>query len=93
MIVGKALKMAEMMNIPVLGLVENMSYFECPDCKSRHNIFGESKIDAVAAQHGIKNVAKLPMSPAVATLCDNGIIELFEGDWLEDCADVIENIK
>lgn len=93
MIVGKALKMAEMMDIPVLGLVENMSYFECPDCKSRHNIFGESKIDAVAAQHGIKNVAKLPMSPAVATLCDNGIIELFEGDWLEGVADVIENIK
>ena len=90
MIVEKAVKMADLMNIPVLGIVENMSYFECPDCKQRHAIYGESHIDRIAAEHGIANVAKLPIDPSLAKQCDMGVIELFEGDWLDELADAIE---
>ena len=64
-IVEKAVKMAEMMNIPVLCIVENMSYYECPDCHSRHSIFGESHIEEVAAKHNISAIAKLPVNPAI----------------------------
>lgn len=90
MIVDKAVKMANLMNIPVLGLVQNMSYFECPDCKGKHRIFGDGDIKEIANRHGIKNVAELPIDPALAKACDNGVIELFEGDWLEAMADEIE---
>lgn len=90
MIVDKAVKMANLMNIPVLGLVQNMSYFECPDCGGKHRIFGDSDIKEVAKRHGIKNVAELPIDPALTKACDNGVIELFEGDWLEAMADAIE---
>ena len=90
MIVEKAVKMADMMDIPVIGIVENMSYFECPDCKSRHSIYGESHIDEIAAKHGIQNVARLPIDPALAKQCDAGVIELFEGDWLDAMSDAIE---
>ena len=90
MIVEKAVKMADMMDIPVIGIVENMSYFECPDCKSRHTIYGESHIDEIAAKHGIQNVARLPIDPALAKQCDAGVIELFEGDWLDAMSDAIE---
>ena len=83
MIVGKAVKMANMMNIPVLGIVENMSYFECPDCGKRINIFGQSKIDKVAEEFGINVVAKLPINPEFATLSDNGEIEEFKGEYLD----------
>ncbi len=75
MIVGKAVKMANMMNIPVLGIVENMSYFECPDCKKRIEIFGKSNIVEVAEKFNIENVAKLPINPEFARLADNGAIE------------------
>jgi len=92
MIVEKAVKMAELMNVPVLGIVENMSYFECPDCGKRHAIFGESKIDEIAAAHGIKTVAKLPMSQEVASACDKGIAELLTAAELEEMAEVIENL-
>ncbi|MBE5737808.1 MAG: Mrp/NBP35 family ATP-binding protein [Clostridiales bacterium] len=91
MIVGKAVKMANMMNIPVLGIVENMSYFECPDCKKRINIFGESKIDKTAKEFGIENVAKLPINPEFAKLSDNGAIENFEGNYLDNILDAIIN--
>ncbi len=93
MIVGKAVKMAEMMNVPVLGIVENMAYYECPDCKSRHSIFGESHIEEVAAKYGIQSTAGMPINPKLAAACDKGMIELFEGDWLDKTADVIENLK
>lgn len=93
MIVGKAVKMAEMMNVPVLGIVENMAYYECPDCKSRHSIFGESHIEEVAAKYGINSIAGMPINPKLAAACDKGMIELFEGDWLDKTADVIENLK
>ena len=90
MIVTKAVKMAEMMHIPVLGLVENYSYFRCPDCGKEHAIFGESHIEAIAAKHGIPNTAKLPIDPAIAAACDAGRIEDVQGDWLGALADAIE---
>lgn len=90
MIVEKAVKMAEMMNIPVLGLVENMSTYTCPDCGKQHAIFGESHIEAIAAKHGIPNTAKLPIDPAIAAACDAGRIEDVQGDWLSSLADAIE---
>ena len=89
MIVGKAVKMADMMNIPVLGIVENMSYFECPDCHSRHAIFGDSHVDQVAADHGIETVARMPISPKLAAAADKGLLELFDGDWLDGLADTV----
>ena len=91
MIVEKAVNMAKMMNIPVLGLVENMSYFECPDCKKRHSIYGESHLEEIAAKHGIKNIARLPIDPELAKVSDSGLIELFEGDWLDELSDAIED--
>ncbi len=93
MIVEKAVKMAGMMNIPVLGIVENMSYFECPDCKSRHEIFGSSNVDAIAARNEITHVARLPISPALAEACDAGKIETVSAPWLENTVDLIERIK
>lgn len=90
MIVGKAVKMAEMMDIPILGIVENMSYFECPDCGRQHSIFGESHIDEYAAQYSIDTVSKIAINPKLATACDKGMIELFEGNWLDNLADKIE---
>lgn len=75
LIVEKAIKMAEMMDVPVLAIVENMSYYECPDCGKRHSIFGESKIEEVAKNHGIEKVFKLPIDPNVAASCDRGEIE------------------
>ena len=92
MIVSKAVKMAEMMNIPVLGLVENMSYALCPDCGKKINIFGESHIDSIAKEFNIPVLAKLPINPKLAAACDAGMIELFEGDWLENAADTIEKL-
>ncbi|MBE6915714.1 MAG: Mrp/NBP35 family ATP-binding protein [Ruminococcaceae bacterium] len=90
MIVGKAVKMAEMLNVPVLGLVENMSYFRCPDCGEKHEIFGASRIGELAAQYHIDTSARLPMDPKLAKLCDNGMIEQFEGEWIEHLADKVE---
>ena len=76
MIVGKAVKMANLMGINVLSIVENMSYFECPDCKKRYNIYGESKINEVASKYSIDTIDKLPINPEIAKLCDHGEIEL-----------------
>ncbi len=90
MIVGKAVKMAELMNVPVLGVVENMSYFECPDCRSRHAIFGESHIEDIARQHGITSVSRLPIDPKLAAAVDAGAIELFEGDWLDGLSVIVD---
>lgn len=91
-IVEKAVKMAEMMNIPVLGIVENMSYYECPDCHSRHSIFGESHIEEVAAKHNISAVAKLPVNPAIAAACDLGEIEALDAPWLSELSASIEKM-
>ncbi|MHB8961906.1 MAG: P-loop NTPase [Saccharofermentanales bacterium] len=92
MIVEKAVNMAKLMKIPILGIVENMSYAVCPDCGKEIRIFGESNIESVAAAHGIRNIARLPMDPEVAMQCDRGLIELFEGGWLDKMADMIESI-
>ena len=86
MIVEKAVRMAEMMNVPVLGIVENMSYYDCPDCGKRHSIFGESQLDVIAARHGIVNVARLPIDPAIAAACDAGSIETLDASWLDSFA-------
>ena len=92
MIVQKAVKMAEMMNVPVLGLVENMSYFTCPDCGKKHSIYGESNIDEIAKQNNTRVLARLPIDPRLARCVDAGLIELFEGDYLDGAADVIEKL-
>ena len=90
MIVAKAVNMANMMNVPVLGIVENMSYFKCPDCGKELKIFGESHIDEVAGQNGIDLIAKLPIDPAIAKACDEGRVEEIEGPWLSAIVDKIE---
>lgn len=87
MIVSKAVKMAEMMNIPILGLVENMSYFKCPDNDKEYAIFGDSHIDEIAQKHHLQVLAKLPIDPKLAAACDKGMVELFDGDWLDPIAD------
>ena len=89
MIVTKAVKMAEMMHIPVLGLVENYSYFRCPDCGTEHAIFGESHIERVAAALGLKVLARLPIDPAVAAACDAGRIEELEPNYLTAVAELL----
>ena len=88
-IVGKAVKMAQMMNVPVLGLVENMSYFQCPDCGARHEIFGKSRLSEIAARYEIGRTARLPMDPQLAALCDQGKIEEYQGLPLEELAQVV----
>ena len=88
-IVEKAVKMANMMNIPVLALVENMSYFECPTCKEKLSIFGESKIEETAKNYDIDIVAKIPIDPEFALLCDKGDIEKFNSEHLNAVLDKI----
>ncbi len=90
MIVEKAVNMAKMMHIPVLGLVENMSYFVCPDCGKKHAIYGESHLDAVAASFNITTTAKIPIDSKITAACDQGMIELTNGTWLDDFSDAIE---
>ena len=92
MIVSKAVEMAKMMNIPILGLVENYSYVKCPCCGEHFKMFGESHIDDIAAKYGLKVLAKLPMDVNLAAACDRGIVEMFDGDWLEGTADFLETI-
>lgn len=92
MVVEKAVKMAKMLNIEVLALVENMSYFVCPDCKKVHYIFGKSKLENVAASMGVKNAYRIPVNPELASQADGGLIELFEGDYLDGLCDVLEKI-
>lgn len=90
MIVLKAAHMAEKMNIPILGVVENMSYVQCPDCGKKIEIFGESKAAAMAEQIGCKNVARVPFDGALTKCADNGLVELFEGEYLDELFRAIE---
>ena len=90
MIVAKAVKMAEIMNIPIIGLVENMSYFRCPDNGKDYQIFGDSHIDEIAAQHNLEVLAKLPIEPKISAACDGGRIEFLDGDWLDPVAKILE---
>jgi len=91
MIVTKAVNMAGLMNIPVLGLVENYSYYECPDCGKRHSIFGgEGKLESLSAQTGIPVLAQLPIDPRVATAMDAGEIETAEPNYLTQVAAILD---
>ena len=91
MVVEKAVKMAEMMNVPIVGLVENMSYLTCPDCGKKLHIFGEGKTAEAAERHGLSVLAEMPIDPALASLVDAGDIESFQGNWLDAAADCLEN--
>lgn len=93
MIVSKAVKMAEMMKIPILGIVENMSYITCPDCNKEIKVFGESHIEEIAKEHNIDLIAKLPMDPKLAAACDKGLIELFEANDLDNIANFLEEME
>ncbi len=86
MIVEKAVKMAEMMDLPILGLIENYSYFKCPDCGKEHRIFGESHLEEIAKAHSLSVLARLPIDPALAKACDEGRVEQLERNYLEDVA-------
>ena len=92
MIVSKAVNMASLMNIRVLGLVENMSYVLCPDCGKHIDIFGMGKTDAVAAEFGFDLLARIPLDARLAALCDKGALELMENDYLSAAADKVESI-
>lgn len=92
MIVTKAVNMAKMMNIPILGIVENMSYFKCPDCEKEHKIYGESNIEQVAKDNDTKVLCKLPINPEIAKAVDNGTIEDLKGEYISSAADEIENV-
>lgn len=90
MIVSKAVGMAKMMNVPILGIVENMSYVKCPDCGKEISVFGESHVEETAKTYDLKVLDRLPIDPAIAKACDTGLIELFEGSFLDHTADVVE---
>ena len=92
MIVGKAVKMAQLMNIPILGLVENMSYFKCPDCGKEYDIFGKSHVAQEAATFEIPNYVRLPIDPNFAACVDKGEIEFLDVSPLDSIAEVIEKI-
>ena len=93
MIVTKAVKMANMMHIPVLGFVENYSYLECPDCGKRISVFGESKLDAVAAEFGLPVLARLPIDPKIAESYDNGQMESVEVDAMTAVVEAVEKAE
>ncbi|HHU11816.1 MAG TPA: Mrp/NBP35 family ATP-binding protein [Clostridiaceae bacterium] len=93
MIVSKAVKMAEMMNIPVFGLVENMSYFKCPDNDKEYKIFGDSHVDEIADKHGLDVLAKLPIDPKISAACDTGMIEFHEVDWFNAVAQQLAKMQ
>ena len=90
MVVEKAVKMAEMMEVPILGVVENMSYVACPDCGKQIHLFGQGKTAEAAERHHLPVLAEMPIDPALAALTDAGDIESFQGSWLEAAADKLE---
>jgi len=92
MIVEKAVNMAEMMKIPVLGLVENMSWIACPDCGRKIYPFGEGRAEEAAKRFGIPLLARLPMDPALAHACDTGVVELFNEDWMNAALEALETL-
>ena len=93
LIVEKAVNMAKLMNIPIVGIVENMSYFACPDCGKKHEIFGKSHVEEAAKTFGIPHFARLPMDPKLTSMVDRGAIELYEGDWLDGITDAIDEMS
>lgn len=93
MIVTKAVRMAQQMNIPILGVVENMSYVVCPDCGKPFRLYGESHVEEAAGQYGLQVLGRLPIDPKIAKACDLGEMEQFEGEWLDSAADALEALK
>ena len=93
MIVGKAVKMANMMNIPVLGVVENMSYVKCPDCGKEFSIFGDSKVDEVATEFDLKVLGRIPFDKKIAKACDEGNVESLDADFLDSAKEAIKRRK
>jgi Mrp family chromosome partitioning ATPase len=89
MVVEKAVKMAQLMNIPVVGLVENMSYLTCPDCGRKIFLFGEGRTEEAAARYGVPLLARMPIEPELAALMDRGDIESFQGEWLQGAVDAL----
>ncbi len=89
MIVEKAVNMASQMDIPVLGLVENMSYLECPDCGKKISVFGESQVEKTAEKYGIRNFARIPIDPGLAKACDEGRIEAIDEVWLDQLLKIL----
>ena len=92
MIVGKAVRMAELMDIPVLGVVENMSYMKCPHCGEKIKIFGDSQVNDVAAEHGLKVIEQLPLDPELAVKCDRGEIESYDTSGLEGLQAMLDEL-
>ena len=92
MIVGKAVQMAQMMHVPILGLVENMSYAVCPDCGKHINVFGESHVDEIADKYKLPVLAKMPIDPELAKEADAGMIEMFAGDYLDNAAQTVAKL-
>ena len=92
MIVGKAVQMAKMMNVPILGLVENMSYAVCPDCGKHINVFGDSHVDEIASKYSLPVLAKMPIDPELAKEADAGMIEVFAGDYLDNAAQTVAKL-
>ncbi len=90
MVVEKAVKMAEMMNIPILGIIENYSYLECPGCGKQMKIFGESNLEESAKKHNIDILARVPIDPEIPNLSDKGMIEMFNGSYMDECVEKIE---
>lgn len=90
MIVGKAVRMAQMMNVPILGIIENMSYVECPDCGKKIEIFGKSHVEEVAAQYHLPVLGRIPMTPEIASASDAGAVEELQGNWFDDAVAAIE---
>ena len=93
MVVSKAVKMATKMGIPIIGLVENMSYFRCPDNDKAYKIFGDSHIEDIAAEYQLEILAKIPIVPDISAACDKGTIEAIDGDWLDELANRIESVE
>lgn len=92
MIVGKAVQMAQMMNVPILGLVENMSYAVCPDCGKHINVFGDSHVDEIGAKYKVPVLAKMPIDPELAKEADAGMIEMYAGDYLDGAAQTVAKL-
>ena len=92
MIVAKAVNMAQKMNIPIIGVVENMSYLECPDCGKKISIFGESHIEEAAKQYGIPLLARIPVKPEISEAVDSGTSEYVEAPWMDEAAGAVEAI-
>ena len=90
MIVAKAVNMAKKMDIPILGVVENMSYLECPDCKKHIHVFGESHVEQAAQENGLKGLAQIPIDPKIAQMVDGGRVEYIEMPWFEKAAEAVE---